>query len=94
MRSGGSPLAQGRVNRPRVLEQGQVAAARDDHEFAARDTLVHLAGGILGLGAVALWPAAGFRRITRPVAIRIAAIYWHFMGVLWLGLFLLLMLWR
>jgi cytochrome c oxidase subunit 3 len=55
---------------------------------------VHLAGGILGLGAVALWPAAGFRRITRPVAIRITAIYWHFMGILWLGLFLLLMLWR
>jgi cytochrome c oxidase subunit 3 len=53
---------------------------------------VHLAGGILGLGAVAVWPAVGFRRITRPVAIRVAAIYWHFMGVLWLGLFLLLML--
>jgi cytochrome c oxidase subunit 3 len=55
---------------------------------------VHLGLGILGLGAVTLWPAAGFRRISRPVAIRIAGIYWHFMGVLWLGLFLLLTLWR
>jgi cytochrome c oxidase subunit 3 len=56
--------------------------------------LVHLAGGIAGLAAVALWPARGFKRIPRPVAIRVTAIYWHFMGILWLGLFLLLMLWR
>jgi cytochrome c oxidase subunit III len=54
----------------------------------------HLAGGMIGLSAVTLWPASGFRRIPRPTAIRIAAIYWHFMGVLWVGLFLLLMLWR
>ena len=55
---------------------------------------VHLAGGLIGLGAVALWPASGVRRIPRPVAIRVAAIYWHFMGLLWLVLFSLLIGWR
>ena len=55
---------------------------------------VHLAGGMLGLGAVALWPAARMRRIPRPAAIRVAAIYWHFMGLLWLVLFSLLIGWR
>jgi cytochrome c oxidase subunit 3 len=51
---------------------------------------VHLAGGLIGLGAVAVWPAAGVRRIPRPAAIRVAAIYWHFMGLLWILLFSLL----
>jgi cytochrome c oxidase subunit III len=55
---------------------------------------VHLAGGLLGLGAVALWPTSGVGRIPRPAAIRVAAIYWHFMGVLWLVLFSLLIGWR
>jgi cytochrome c oxidase subunit 3 len=55
---------------------------------------VHLLGGVLGLGAAALWPVAGLGRLPRAVAMRLAAIYWHFMGLLWLGLFLLLLLWR
>jgi cytochrome c oxidase subunit 3 len=55
---------------------------------------VHLAGGILGLAAAAFWPARGLGRLPRAVAIRLGAIYWHFMGLLWLGLFLLLVFWR
>jgi cytochrome c oxidase subunit 3 len=55
---------------------------------------VHLACGLLGLTAAAMWPDQGFGRLPRAVAIRLAAIYWHFMGLLWLGLFLLLLLWR
>ena len=59
---------------------------------------VHIAGGLLAL--VFLW-----RRSQRPLddAVLIAkrqaaadavAIYWHFMGALWIYLFLLLFLWR
>jgi cytochrome c oxidase subunit 3 len=55
---------------------------------------VHLTGGLLGLMAAASWPERGWGRLPRTVALRLAAIYWHFMGVLWLGLFLLLILWR
>jgi cytochrome c oxidase subunit 3 len=51
---------------------------------------VHLAGGLLGLGAAVFWPERGFRNLTRAVAVKVAAIYWHFMGALWLGLLLLL----
>jgi len=59
---------------------------------------VHIAGGLLAL--VFLW-----RRSQRPLddagliakrqaAADAVAIYWHFMGALWIYLFLLLFLWR
>ena len=59
---------------------------------------VHIAGGLLAL--VFLW-----RRSLRPLdearlvakrqaAADAVAIYWHFMGALWIYLFLLLFLWR
>jgi cytochrome c oxidase subunit 3 len=55
---------------------------------------VHLAGGILGLLAAAVWPARGWRDTPHRLVVRLVAIYWHFMGILWLGLFALLSFWR
>lgn len=55
---------------------------------------IHLAGGLVGLAASALWPVSGIGRLPRTVAVQVASIYWHFMGILWVGLFLLLLLWR
>jgi cytochrome c oxidase subunit 3 len=59
---------------------------------------VHIAGGLLGLGF--LWRRS-LRHLdnARLIAKRQAAadavsIYWHFMGALWIYLFLLLFLWR
>jgi cytochrome c oxidase subunit 3 len=55
---------------------------------------VHLAGGLVALAAAALWPFEVWAGMTRGVVARITAIYWHFMGVLWVGLFLVLSFWR
>jgi cytochrome c oxidase subunit 3 len=55
---------------------------------------VHLVGGILGLTAAASWPERGWRGTPHALVLRLAAIYWHFMAVLWLGLFALLNFWR
>ena len=55
---------------------------------------VHLAGGLVGLGAAAAWPVAGWRGTPAALVLRLASIYWHFMGFLWLGLFALLNFWR
>jgi cytochrome c oxidase subunit 3 len=55
---------------------------------------VHLLGGLIGLGLATLLPARGFRQLTRGMAVRIAAIYWHFLSILWCGLLLLLVLSR
>lgn len=56
---------------------------------------VHLGGGLVGLAAAMSWPAGGEGgRLPRAVALRLAAIYWHFMGILWMGLFLLLLVRR
>jgi cytochrome c oxidase subunit 3 len=54
---------------------------------------VHIAGGLLGLTFV--WLRSG-RLIEgkRQAAADAVAIYWHFMGALWIYLFLLLFLWR
>jgi cytochrome c oxidase subunit 3 len=55
---------------------------------------VHLAGGLLGLLAAALWPASGLRSFSRAGAIRVSAIYWHFMTAVWAGLLVLLLIGR
>ncbi len=55
---------------------------------------VHLLGGVLGLLTAALWPQAGFKNISRAAATHIAAMYWHFMDILWVGIFLLLIFGR
>ena len=54
---------------------------------------VHIAGGLLGL--TFLWLRSN-RLVNgkRQAAADAVAIYWHFMGALWIYLFLLLFLWR
>ncbi|MGH9354020.1 MAG: cytochrome c oxidase subunit 3 [Terriglobia bacterium] len=48
---------------------------------------LHLIGGIAGLLVVALRP---LRQLTRATATRIAAMYWHFLTLIWVSIFLLL----
>ncbi len=48
---------------------------------------VHLLGGTAGLLAVLWWPPG---RILRKTATAVAALYWHCMTALWLGVFLFL----
>lgn len=55
---------------------------------------IHLLAGLLGLFLATMWPSHGRWNLGRPEAIRVAAIYWHFMAVLWLGIVLLLALGR
>ncbi|HKV49416.1 MAG TPA: cytochrome c oxidase subunit 3, partial [Candidatus Acidoferrales bacterium] len=47
----------------------------------------HLIGGIIALLVIALRP---LRRLTQSTATRIAAMYWHFLTIVWAGIFLLL----
>jgi cytochrome c oxidase subunit 3 len=55
----------------------------------------HLLVGVGGLLGGALWPReAGRWRLSRSDALQAAAVYWHFMDLLWLGLLLLLTLGR
>lgn len=60
--------------------------------------LVHVAGGIIALGSVLLrcwYPAAGEVDRTRRTDLgRSVGWYWHFMGFLWVVLFLMLGLWK
>jgi cytochrome c oxidase subunit III len=48
---------------------------------------LHLIGGIAGLLIVALRP---LRRLTQTTATGIAAMYWHFLTLIWASIFLLL----
>jgi cytochrome c oxidase subunit 3 len=54
---------------------------------------VHLAGGLVGLAMAAWWPQRRGRGPGRGAGVRVAAIYWHAMGMLWL-LLLALLHWR
>ena len=54
---------------------------------------VHLAGGLVALTAAAFWPASRYG-MSREVVARVTSIYWHFMGILWVGLFFVLSFWR
>jgi cytochrome c oxidase subunit 3 len=54
---------------------------------------VHIAGGLLALGF--LWfRSKRLLDAKRQAAADAVSIYWHFMGALWIYLFLLLFLWR
>ena len=54
----------------------------------------HLIAGVLGLMAASLWPASGWLRTPRPTALAAAAVYWHFMGLVWIGILCLLTIGR
>lgn len=53
---------------------------------------LHLLGGVIALVFVGFRRWEGRRRMRQATAAKVAGIYWHFMGVLWVYLFLLLLL--
>ena len=55
---------------------------------------VHVVGGLLALSysVCRVWWATAW--LTREAAVEATTIYWHFMDVLWIYLFALLMVWR
>ena len=55
---------------------------------------LHLLGGLLSLGYVWLRVRAPQRWATREAVIEAAALYWHFMDVLWIYILGLLVFWR
>jgi cytochrome c oxidase subunit 3 len=55
---------------------------------------LHVAGGLLGLAIATAWPRQGWRGASLAVALHVTAIYWHFLGILWLGLLAVLRIWR
>jgi cytochrome c oxidase subunit 3 len=56
---------------------------------------VHLVGGVTALLYLSWKFLRGkFSRATPRTAVGVMSIYWHFMDVLWVYLFLLLLLWR
>ncbi|MFB3125873.1 MAG: heme-copper oxidase subunit III, partial [Candidatus Acidiferrales bacterium] len=52
---------------------------------------IHLLGGLVALSVVGFrsWPAEA--RVNHGTAVTVSAIYWHFLGALWVFLFLLLL---
>ena len=54
---------------------------------------VHLAGGVLALGYVAIRAGRMARGRERRTALDVTAIYWHFMDALWIYIFFLLTRW-
>ncbi len=55
---------------------------------------IHLLGGLVALSVVGFrrWPAEV--RVNHGTAVTVSAIYWHFLGALWVFLFLLLLVGR
>ena len=55
---------------------------------------LHLVGGIVALGYIWARVSAGRPWPTREAAVEAAALYWHFMDVLWIYILGLLLFWR
>lgn len=56
---------------------------------------LHLLLGVGGMGTASAWPReAGWRGVSRADAVKVAAIYWHFMTLIWIGVLILLVLGR
>lgn len=49
--------------------------------------MAHVAAGLLMLLAVAVWTALGWFDGRRHAPVSIAAVYWHFVDAVWLGVF-------
>jgi cytochrome c oxidase subunit 3 len=52
---------------------------------------IHLAGGVIGMGFV-LYKSFQGQLATRPEALKLCALYWHFMDLVWVYVFVLLVL--
>lgn len=73
-----------------LASQGTYLASNPNASFFYLFTgahALHLIGGIVALLVIALRP---LRRLTQSTATRIAAMYWHFLTIVWAGIFLLL----
>ena len=80
-----------------LIERGLYLADNPSHSFFYVFTVghgLHLFGGLLALGYVTARVWLGHIWITREAAVEAAALYWHFMDVLWVYLFVLLLVWR
>jgi len=55
---------------------------------------VHLMGGIAGLVYVSWQAVRAGGAPVRRTPVDVAAVYWHFLGILWVLLFVMLLLWR
>ncbi len=49
--------------------------------------MAHVLAGLLGLLAIVVWASRGYFDRRRNVAVSIAAVYWHFVDVVWLLVF-------
>lgn len=53
---------------------------------------LHLLGGVIALTVVGLREQREEARLTQATAVKVVRLYWHFMGLLWVYLYLLLLL--
>ena len=80
-----------------LAERGLYLADNPSHSFFYVFTVghgLHLLGGLLAVGYVTGRVWRGRSWATREAAVEAAALYWHFMDVLWVYLFVLLLVWR
>ena len=80
-----------------LVERGLYLAANPSHSFFYVFTVghgLHLFGGLIAIGYVTACVWRGRMWVTRDAVVEAAALYWHFMDVLWVYLFVLLLVWR
>ncbi len=75
-----------------VAEYADLGFAIDDHAYGSIFYLLtgfhglHVLGGVQFMGAVAATVAGG-SRAPAPATVQVVAAYWHFVDVVWLGVF-------
>ena len=80
-----------------LSERGLYLATNPSHSFFYVFTVghgLHLFGGLVAIGYVTGRVWCGRSWATCGAAVEASALYWHFMDVLWLYLFVLLLVWR
>ena len=93
-------LALSRVNAERAyldIMRGVVVSTSPHSGFFYVLTAAHAAhvvGGLVGLWFLAVWQRHQWKFTTVSVLSRVTAVYWHFLGILWLTMFLMLKFWR
>jgi cytochrome c oxidase subunit 3 len=75
-----------------VVEYAQATFQLDDHAYGSIFYLLtgfhglHVLGGLVFMGAVAVVIAGGSRAPAHP-AVEVCGYYWHFVDVVWLAVF-------
>ena len=80
-----------------LVDRGLYMAANPSHSFFYVFTVahgLHLFGGLIAIAYVTACVWRGRLWATREAVVEAAALYWHFMDVLWVYLFVLLLVWR